>query len=290
MPLVDEENLRLPGGFHMPPFGIHQYLALVIVAVALWAIGIVWLSLQGANQWVGTWQQKVELHLYVDANKDIDHQALQQELTQISGIARVERIDRKETEDWIRRWLGSTQMDPAVLAESLPITYELALGTQRDAFALSDLRDIANRYEAELNEDELRLVKVHDMLGRVKTLAWFATVILGIAMILIVSNTLRMILLARADEVHLMRLLGAQEWFVRMPFILEGTVLGAGAGALAWFMLWPLVLGLQSWLSTSGIDLQNWGLLLPLVIGGASVGCLGSVVATAQLDETGKEC
>lgn len=291
MPELNEKNLRLPGGFNMPPFGLHQYLALVIVAVSLWAIGIVWLGLQGATQWVGSWQQQVELHVYFDQQQDVDHDALQQELSAIAGIKTVRRISKEETEQWISQWLGEAQMDAKSLAETLPVTYSLMLDDEeRGQFALADLRDIALRYHGQLNEDELRLVSVHDMLGRVQTLAWFATIVLAVAMALIVSNTLRMILLARKDEVDLMRLLGAQEWFVRMPFVLEGLVLGAGAGALAWFMLWPLVLGLQSWLSASALDLNNWGLLLPLVLGGAVVGALGAGVATMQLEQKPIEC
>ncbi len=290
MPEMNEQNLRLPGGFNMPPFGLHQYLALIIVAVSLWAIGIVWLGLQGATQWVGSWQQQVELHLYISRDQQVDHDALQQELAAITGITAVKRISEEETEQWMRNWLGDAQLDIKTLATTLPVTYSLMLGDERGQFSLADLRDVAARYHAQLNEDELRLISVHDMLGRVQTLAWFATLVLAVAMALIVSNTLRMILLARIDEVHLMRLLGAPEWFVRMPFVLEGLALGAGAGAFAWFMLWPLVLGLQSWLSASDVNLNNWSLLLPLLLGGALVGGLGAVVATMQLEQKPIEC
>ena len=43
-------SMRLPGGWQLPPFGIHQVLALVIVAVALWSVGLVWLALQGGDR------------------------------------------------------------------------------------------------------------------------------------------------------------------------------------------------------------------------------------------------
>ena len=102
-------------------------------------------------------------------------------------------------------------------------------------------------------------------------------------MALIISNTLRMMLLARADEIHLMRLMGAKEWFVRMPFILEGVLLGGVAGLTAWILLWPLVLGAGEWLEMLQVDLNNWVLLLPLLLGGALVGASGAVVATTRV-------
>jgi len=102
-------------------------------------------------------------------------------------------------------------------------------------------------------------------------------------MALIISNTLRMILLAREEEVHLMRLMGAKEWFVRMPFVLEGLALGAAAGLLAWGLLWPWVWGSSTWLEGSNIQLHLVVLLLPLVFGGALLGCVGALIATARL-------
>ena len=92
-----------------------------------------------------------------------------------------------------------------------------------------------------------------------------------------------MTLLARADEIHLMRLLGAREWFVRMPFVLEGVLLGAGAGVLAWLLLWPLLWVTGDWFDALQVDLSTWGLLLPLLFGGWLVGGLGAAIATARV-------
>jgi cell division transport system permease protein len=57
--------------------------------------------------------------------------------------------------------------------------------------------------------------------------------LLVIASVLLVSNTIRLSLFARRREVEVMRLVGATNWFIRWPFVLEGVVLGALGGALA---------------------------------------------------------
>jgi len=80
-----------------------------------------------------------------------------------------------------------------------------------------------------------------------------------------------------------MRLLGANEWFVRMPFILEGMLLGSGAGVLAWFLLWPLILGAASWFAALDVSLNGFILLAPMVSGGGMAGGLGAWVATMRL-------
>ena len=142
---------------------------------------------------------------------------------------------------------------------------------------------MAEAQGASVNEDELSLAEAWDVLETIQSLAWFATLVLAMAMALIVSNTLRMILLARADEVHLMRLMGAKEWFVRLPFILEGLLLGAGAGFLAWLLQWPILWVTSTWQSNLGVDLSGWAILFPVVLGGSFVGGVGALIATAHI-------
>ena len=79
-----------------------------------------------------------------------------------------------------------------------------------------------------------------------------------------------------------MRLMGAKEWFVRMPFLLEGMLIGLVAGALAWVMQWPLVWALGNWLQALSVQPRLAGLLPVLALGGALVGLLGAGVATMR--------
>jgi len=280
----DHVRIHLPGGLNMPPFGIHQYLALIIVGVSLWALGSVWMGLQATGQWVGTWQQQMVLHVYLPQEHKKELQALQQGLQAVDGVEQVESITREDSAQWMRQWLGNSTLDVNTLAERLPETLLVRLlDNESGQFVVDDIRDVAERMHAAMNEDEVQLLGMRDVLDKAETLIWFVTVLLALAMALIVSNTLRMILLARADEVHLMRLMGAKEWFVRMPFVLEGLVLGAGAGLLAWLLLWPWGWGSSEWLAGSMVELHVGVLLLPLLFGGAFLGCLGALIATARL-------
>ncbi|MDQ6982997.1 MAG: permease-like cell division protein FtsX [Mariprofundus sp.] len=281
--IPDKLNPRLPGGFHLPPFGIHQVLALMIVCIALWAIGAIWLGMQAASQWVGSWQQDIHIHVYLDSADKDQAVKLKQKLETIPQITTVRKISAEEAARWMQDWLRDAGMNQKELAERLPVTFELSLLDEQEEFLFSDIRDIASRFGARVNEDEVNLAQAHHWISQARYLVWFASLILALAMALIISNTLRMTLLARADEIHLMRLMGAQEWFVRMPFILEGMILGAGAGFIAWLLLWPVVLGSRDWFATMQVDLSNWVLLLPLLIGGSLVGTFGAVIATARV-------
>jgi cell division transport system permease protein len=61
--------------------------------------------------------------------------------------------------------------------------------------------------------------------------------LLGIASILLIANTIRLSLYARRREVEVMKLVGATDWFIRWPFVLEGVIVGALGGVLAILLL-----------------------------------------------------
>ncbi len=281
--IPDNINLRLPGGFHLPPFGIQQVLALMIVCISLWAVGLIWLGMQGAGQWVGGWKDDIRIHVYLDAVDTDKAAGLKLGLEEIPQVAAVRQISAQEAAVWMQGWLSDVGMSQKELANHLPISFEIALLDEQAAFLFDDIRDVASQFGARVNEDEVNLAQAHHWIAQAELLAWFASLILALAMALIISNTLRMTLLARADEIHLMRLMGAQEWFVRMPFILEGMVLGAGAGVAAWLLLWPVVIGTDEWLSTMQVDLSIAIMIFPLLLGGALVGTLGAALATAKV-------
>ncbi|RMG92968.1 MAG: FtsX-like permease family protein [Zetaproteobacteria bacterium] len=281
--IPDQVRLRLPGGFHLPPFGIHQLLAAVIVCVALWTLGLGWLGLKAADQWVGSWQDELTVHVYLDVDKPSQRESLEKALRDIDGVVSVTLIEPKSAAKQMQSWIQDIGLDEQALASHLPWTFELGLHPQDHEFLYEDIRDAAHRHQAEVNESEMALANAHQWLDQIRLAAGFATLVLALAMMLIISNALRMTLLARADEIHLMRLLGAREWFVRMPFVLEGLVVGAGAGGLAWVLLWPIIALASDWLDNLGLLMHPWSMLLPLLLGGTAVGGLGAVLATLNI-------
>jgi cell division transport system permease protein len=62
-------------------------------------------------------------------------------------------------------------------------------------------------------------------------------VLLVVASTLLVANTIRLSLFSRRREVEVMRLVGATNWFIRWPFVIEGVILGAAGGVLAILLL-----------------------------------------------------
>ena len=122
--------------------------------------------------------------------------------------------------------------------------------------------------------------------------AWGLMAVLGAAL-LVVANTIRLAVYARRDEIEIMKLVGATDGYVRMPFLLEGALqglLGAGLalGTLATAQRWLLPQAQQAFAFASGVAAPRISATdaVALLGAGALVGLLGSWLAVARFLRT----
>ncbi len=109
--------------------------------------------------------------------------------------------------------------------------------------------------------------------------------ILLVASILLIGNTIRLSIFARRREVEVMKLVGATNWFIRWPFVIEGIVCGLLGAVLSVALLWAVKVGVvDQWIEGADSDLTRDeattigfpALGLILIAAGAVVGALGS--------------
>lgn len=127
------------------------------------------------------------------------------------------------------------------------------------------------------------LVKILRLIGFV------IIVLLGVATVFIINNTIRLSVFARRKEIKIMELVGAAHWFIRGPFILEGMFYGLVGSFAAIFLLrtsyTSLVLRVQEHLNflhlVSNTDVLTQ-LFLGLVVTGVAVGGVGSYLSVSK--------
>ncbi len=112
--------------------------------------------------------------------------------------------------------------------------------------------------------------------------------VLGSAAVIMIANTIRMAIYARRDEVSIMKLVGASNWFIRVPFLLEGLIEGVLGAGLAVLTIWIASQNLQG----VGDSIQlvqftiptefflRWGVLF--VLFGAAAGVFGSLIGLSR--------
>lgn len=113
-------------------------------------------------------------------------------------------------------------------------------------------------------------------------------IVLGASAVVLIANTIRMAIYARRDEVAIMKLVGASNWYVRVPFLLEGLIEGVLGAGLAVLTVWIASQNLRSIGDTIQLIrftipdqfFLRWGVLF--IIFGAAAGVLGSLVGLSR--------
>ena len=89
-----------------------------------------------------------------------------------------------------------------------------------------------------IGQDRENATKIREVTGAVRYVLIGIAALLLIASLLLVANTIRLSIYARRREVEVMRLVGATNWFIRWPFMIEGVIVGLAGAGIAVGILW----------------------------------------------------
>lgn len=127
-----------------------------------------------------------------------------------------------------------------------------------------------------------------ERLDALRTLAGLVGLAIGgafaLVSIVIIGVTIRVTVLQRAREIHIMRLVGATDWFIRGPFLIEGAIKGFLGGSLALLLCALVLLGFRSqqFGANLGLHFFGFGQVIVLLIFGVLLGFTGSLVSVGR--------
>jgi cell division transport system permease protein len=257
-------------------------LGVATIAFSLFSLGLFGLVAVNIRQALAEVEARVEIRAFVSDSAD-DAIILEDASTlrRRPEVASVVYVSPQEALERARRELGEFRdvFDAAVLPASLEI--RLREG-QRDPTTVEAIaarvREIPYVEDVRYGEEWVR------KLARIRSVAAATGLALGVlfatAAVIIVSATVRMSVLARAKEIQIMRLVGATDWFVRMPFLLDGVLKGVAGGALALLLTW-LAHNLVSRLVVQTTFFSGETAALG-VLAGATLGLLASALSVGR--------
>ena len=257
-------------------------LSVTTIAFSLFAFalfGLVALNIRHALQQV---EERVEIRAFVADRTPSD--AVAAAMGDIGGmdeVARVIYVTPAQALQRARRELG--EFSDVFEGEFLPGSIELQL--KPDYRDPTTVEAVAKRIAAyDFVEDVRYGEEWVEKLYRLRTISTFAGVSLGIAFavvaIIIIGATIRMAVLARGPEIAIMRLVGATDTFIRLPFLIEGFAKGIMGGVLALVLTWVTnALVNEYFIETTFFT----GPVVALgVLGGALLGFLGSAMSVGR--------
>lgn len=188
----------------------------------------------------------------VDEADEEEAEGLGETLSAIENVSSVRYISRSEALEGQMERLGSSAylMDALREDNPLPATYYVKV---KDLALLADTVAKIQALDLVLDVNSPTDMAA-TMVGIKKAVNLGGTAIvaiLGAVSVLIVSNTIKLTIFNRRREISIMKYVGATDSFIRLPFLVEGVIIGLCSALLAFGLLWVGYYYLMDWMSTA---------------------------------------
>jgi cell division transport system permease protein len=265
--------------------------ATVTVLIAVFILGAFIPSFLYVQSTVDSQKDRVDINVFIsDAATVPQVEGLRSQLTALQERGEVESFVYVSKDEALVK-LRDRLNDPSILEElpgnPLPASFEVKpTDPARSDTIIAQLED------SPAIDTELGISYGKETADRLLSVARFIQwaglgliSILLVASILLIGNTIRLSIFARRREVEVMKLVGATNWFIRWPFVIEGVICGLIGAALSVALLFAVKVGVvDTWIRDADSDLTRdsattigFPLLgLMLIAAGAVVGALGS--------------
>lgn len=258
------------------------------VAVSLFIFGMFLMLVMNMNKMVESLESQVQIKVYLeeDFSRD-DARDLEVDLKKMQGVESVTFVPKEEAMEKFKERLGDQKTLLEALDETnpLPDSFEVTLvQPEMVKTAAENIERLEGVEMAKYGQDVME--HLFDITRLIRIFGFALMFVLALATLFIIANTIRLTVFARRKEIAIMKYVGATDWFIRWPFVLEGMVMG---------LLGSLVASVILRFSYAGITAKIYNTLafLPLIpeypflnyvtlvviIGGMVMGAIGSAVS-----------
>lgn len=258
------------------------------VAVSLFVLGVFLILVLNMNRLAGMLESQVQISVYLEDHlTDREKRQIGYDIESLQGIDSVTYVDRETAKERLKERLGDQKYLLDALSEDnpLPDAFEVTVTTpsvvESAAGAIAAMQGVE---EAKYGQDVVE--HLFDITRLMRIFGFVLMGLLGGATIFIISNTIRLTVFARRKEIAIMKYVGATDWFIRWPFLLEGIVLGCIGGFIA-------AVALRSFYAAMAAKIYSTLAFFPLMpqypfmnyvtlailLAGIVIGAIGSVIS-----------
>jgi cell division transport system permease protein len=267
-----------------------SFAALATVLVTMLMLGVFIPIVQATKGAANSVRSRVEVDVYMKTSASTaDAVRVRKELLAVPHVKSVDFVS-KETA-YAQQSKQNPQAYALLAANPLPDTYHVVPDNPGNVLSIhssltpsqpgggAGVIDQSIQSVSQKKDDTKKILEVTDL---VTITAAVLTVLLTLASVLLIANTIRLSLYSRRREVEVMKLVGATDWFIRWPFVIEGVIVGAVGAVGACVVLGLAKLALldplaNDWtLIAAPQTIGLAGLVAILLVAGVFVSALGS--------------
>ncbi|HZC40892.1 MAG TPA: permease-like cell division protein FtsX [Streptosporangiaceae bacterium] len=229
---------------------------IVVVAISLSLLGTGLLFVKQVNNTRTYWQGKVELSIYLCTTTSVSPQCRQNgpatpaERAQLGSdlrrLPQVQHVFYESQQQAFQHFKQDFSRDPSftnlVTQNEIPDSYQVKLvNAQRDFNVVAGTVQGRPGVDQIVNDASI-LSKFYKLLDGARNAVVIIAIILIVAAILLVANTIRLSAFNRRRETSIMRLVGASNFYIQLPFLVEGVI----AGMFGWLIAAGLLIAVKS--------------------------------------------
>jgi len=265
-----------------------------VMGVAL-SLPVVLLLLLASLQGLGAgWETSARITAYLAM--DVSQERAQQLAAEVGADGRVLSVQLVDQDQALAEFRASSGLNHALdFLDANPLPHTLLITPQENARSATAVQALVNFMSGVRGVDQVQvdlgwLQRLNAMTEILVRAAWTLAILLGLAVVLVIGNTVRLAIESRRDEILVAKLVGGTNAFVRRPFLYTGAWFGLGGGVVSWLLvqvsLWWLNGPIERLASLYGSQfvLQGPGLdgALALIITAVLLGWLGAWVAVRR--------
>lgn len=257
-------------------------LSAAMVGLALFVVGLFSLAAYNLRLALSSIEERVEIVVYLrDDTRQSEIDLALNELAGMGEVARVRYVSKRDALERARQDLPEFG-DLFAFTDVNPLPQSLELELRPGARTTEVMERISAKAAVYPFVEDVEYGREWvDRLFTLRRVGAVSTAVLGGAFFmvaaLIIGTALRIAIFARRDEIHVMRLVGAKNGFIRRPFLLEGAMSGFLGSILAWALTYLTYRGVYGYLFAVAWIPASW--IAGGVLGGMAFGVLASGLA-----------
>ncbi len=256
-------------------------MTVMVLAIALTLPSVLFVGLKNIQSVSHQWQGVTQISLFLSAElSESEGRDLAQQLESNDQIQQLLYLSKAQALVEFKQYSGFA--DALDKLDSNPLPAVILLEPSANYLDQATLKRLKAQLESvdgveEAQIDMAWLERLFSITGLAQRLVLVLSCLLGVAVILVVGNTIRLEIENRRDEILVVKLVGGTDAFVRRPFLYTGFWYGLAAGLMAWLLvqssLWYLsgVVDRLITLYQSSFQLQGLGMTASLILIGLSV-------------------
>jgi len=219
-------------------------LSLGTIVASLLILGAFLLLFGNLNNWLRHWGSALSMSVYLqDGTSEYKRDKIDSFIRSLPGAQIRRFISKEEAMDDLKVAFGEEAGFLERLTHNpLPASYELIFEDTGTAGIPPE--EIKSQLEAldgveEVQHSRQWLKRLRGVLDIVRLIGYIIGGLLCLCVVFIVTNTVKLTIYSRRDEIEILKMVGATDWFVKLPFLLEGVIqglLGGGMAILALFL------------------------------------------------------